>query len=251
MTKTMTKQTNNLLTHDDEKQLVTQAQAGNRKAMRLLVEHNQGLVHNIVHRFPLKNAQCGYEDLYQQGMLGFIHAVELFEIDRGYRLSTYAYRWIHAYVRRYYQNQGRVIRIPAHLADKKFQLDREVNALTQSLGRVPSQEEVEELVPGYGNLVGVFAPPVSLNKELESGEEIMDVQRDVGEDDTVLHVNSLLDLLKDNVSSRDYNIFIMRYGVDSCYEHTLNEVADMFGLTRARVHQITNHCLSVIKMLAD
>ena len=80
----------------------------------------------------------------------------------------------------------------------------------------------------------------------------MDLQRDDDDDsDTILHVNSLLDLLKDNVTERDYNIFITRYGVDGEVEHTLNEVADKFGLTRARVHQITLSCLTTIKQLAD
>jgi DNA-directed RNA polymerase sigma subunit (sigma70/sigma32) len=144
-----------------------------------------------------------------------------------------------------------VIRVPAHLADKKFQLDREVQQLTHTLGRVPSQEEVEELVPGYGSLTTTFSSLVSLNKELESGEEIMDLQRDDSNDDTVLHVNSLLDVLKEHVSERDYNIFIARYGVGGRREHTLNEVAEEFGLTRARCHQVQNHCLTTIARMAD
>ncbi len=163
-----------LLTKTEEKELVALAQQGDRKARATLMERNQGLVHRIVHRFPLKNNQCTYDDLWQQGCIGFLHAIDLFELDRGLRLSTYAYRWIHAYIRRYYQNQGRVVRIPAHLADRKFQLDREVQSLTQKLGRVPSQEEVEEIVQGFAHLHSTFAAVASLNKELESGEEIMD-----------------------------------------------------------------------------
>ena len=139
MTKTM------LLSKEEEYKLVEDAQSNNKKALKTLVEKNSGLVHKVVHRFPLKNAQCTYEDLYQVGMMGFIHGVELFDVSRGLRLSTYVYRWIHAFVRRYYQNHGRVVRIPAHLADKKFQMDAKIQKLTQELGRKPSQEEIEEI----------------------------------------------------------------------------------------------------------
>jgi len=250
-TSNLTKTKAELLTKDEEREFIAKAQKGDRDARSTLMERNQGLVHRIVHRFPLKNNQCTYDDLWQQGCIGFLHAVDMFELDRGLRLSTYAYRWIHAYIRRYYQNQGRVVRIPAHLADKKFQLDREVQLLTQRLGRVPSQEEIEEFVPGFSKLVNTFSTVVSLNKELDSGEEVMDLQRDDSQDDTTLYVSSLLDLLKTHVSERDYDIFITRYGVDGCEEHTLNEVADKFSLTRARVHQINNHCLATIKRMAD
>lgn len=255
MNQTLTKDKKQvLLTKEEEKTLVTKAQAGSKKALRILVEHNQGLVHNITHRFPLKNNQCTYDDLYQVGMMGFIHAVEMFEVDKGFRLSTYSYRWIHSFIRRYFQNNGRVVRIPAHLADRKYQLDRKVQNLTHTLGRVPSPEEIESLVPGYSSLVNTFSAPVSLNKELDSGEEVMDLQKDSTETedvDTVLHVNSLLDLLKNRVSDRDYNIFITRYGVDNQVEHTLNEVAEIYGVTRARCHQITTHCLKLIREIAD
>jgi RNA polymerase sigma factor (sigma-70 family) len=240
-----------LLSKEDELSLIKAAQGGCQKARSMLMSKNQGLVHKIVKSFPLKNTQVGYDDLWQQGCMGFLHAVDLFDINQGVRLSTYAYRWIHAYIRRYYQNQGRVVRIPAHLADKKFQLDREVQSLTQRLGYVPSQEELEEFVPGYTKLANTFAYTVSLNHEMESGEEVLDLQSDTVSPDDRLQVDSLLSLLKDEVSKRDYNIFVRRYGVDGNLEHTLDEVAGEFSLTRARIHQVVNHCLSVVRAKAD
>ena len=254
MTQTLTKNKNQvLLTKEEERVLISKSQEGSKKALRLLVSHNQGLVHKIVHRFPLKNNQCSYDDLFQVGMMGFIHAVDKFDLSSGNRLSTYSYRWIHAFVRRYYQNQARVVRIPAHLADKKYQMDVKVRELTQRNGSVPSPEELELLVPGYASIAALFSHTVSLNKELESGEELIDIQSDDNrvDSDTVLQVNSLLDLLKPQVSERDYEIFITRYGVDGQAEHTFSEVADKFGLTRARVHQVSHHCLEIIRHLAD
>lgn len=245
----------NLLTKEEEYTLVSEAQGSNpaarQRARSILMEKNQGLVHGVVHRFPLKNAQVGYDDLWQQGCIGFLHAVDKFELDRGHRLSTYAYRWIHAFIRRFYQNQGRVVRIPAHLADRKFQLDREVQKLALSLGRVPTQEEVEELVPGYTDLCGTFAYTVSLNQELESGEEVLDLQADTGVSDDTLQVGSLLDLLREEVSERDYNIFVRRYGVDGFAEHSLSEISIVYKISRARTHQICNSCLTSIRKVMD
>ena len=240
-----------LLTKTEEYDLIKAAQEGDRDALRVLVERNQGLIHSHVQRFPLKNAQVSYDDLWQVGSLGLIHSVNLFDTSKGLRLSTYAYRWIYAFIRRYFQNNGRVIRIPAHLADRKFQLDREVQSLTQKLGHTPSQEELEALVPGYSGLVSTFSKTISLNQELESGEEILDIQADDSHTDTILHANSLLDLLKTKVSERDYNIFTCRYGVDGEVEMTLNEIGDRFGITRARAHQVVNKCVNLLKVVAD
>ena len=240
-----------LLSKEQERDLIKSAQSGNQKARSILMTHNQGLVHKIVQSFPLKNAQVTYDDLWQQGCIGFLHAVDMFELDRNLRLSTYAYRWIAAYIRRYYQNQGRVVRLPAHLADRKYQMDREAQRLTHEMGRTPSQEELEELIPGYRDMCKVFVSNLSLNKELESGEEVMDLQVADDNTDVTLHVNSLLDLLKQNVSDRDYQIFTMRYGVDGQFEMNLNEIGDHFGISRARAHQVTSHCLKTIKVLAD
>lgn len=223
------------------------SQSGDKKALRVLVEKNQGLVHKLVHKFPLKNAQVTYDDLWQEGCIGFMHAIEMFEVDKGYRLSTYSYRWIYAYIRRYYQNQGRVVRIPVHLADNKFKLDRKVEELSHRLGYVPTMEQLDVLVPGYSEIVKTFGSIISLNQELESGEEVLDLQVCPQNDSSALEVDFLLDILKENVSNRDYEIFISRYGVDGQTEHTLSEVAEIYGITRSRCHQVTNKCVNIIK----
>ena len=247
----ITAKKSNLLTKEDEYSLIKAAQDGSKKARSVLMTHNQGLVHKIVGKFPLKNAQVTYDDLWQVGCLGFLHSVDMFDTTTGNRLSTYAYRWIAAYIRRYYQNQGRVVRLPAHLADRKYQMDREAQRLTHELGRTPSQEELEEMIPGYRDLCKVFTSNLSLNQELESGEEVLDLQVADDNTDVTLHVNSLLDLLKENVSERDYRIFTMRYGVDGQVEKNLNEIGEEFGISRARCHQVSNHCLNIIRQLAD
>ena len=97
-----------------------------KRALDELVLSNVGLVHKIVHKFPIKNANCSYDDLYQEGIAGLIHGIQKFDVTRGYRLSTYCYRWIQAYVIRYYQNHGRVIRIPVHMFNKQHELKKTI-----------------------------------------------------------------------------------------------------------------------------
>ena len=101
-----------------------------KKALDELVLSNVGLVHKIVHKFPIKNASCGYEDLYHAGIEGLVYGIHKFDVTRGYRLSTYVYRWIQAYVSRYYQNHGKTIRIPVHLATTDMKVKKQVEALT-------------------------------------------------------------------------------------------------------------------------
>lgn len=240
-----------LLSKTEEYSLVQSAQRGDRKARTTLMRRNEGLVHKLVQKFPLKNAQVTYDDLYQQGCLGFLHAVDLFELDRGLRLSTYAYRWIGAYIRRYYQNQGRVVRLPAHLADRKYQLDRDVQRLTQEMGRTPSSEELDELVPGYTDLKDRFSHIVSLNSALDSGEDLMDIQPAVPTSDAGLEVDVLLDQLKEQVSERDFNILIHRYGLYGVKERSLAEIGEYHNLTRARCHQVVGNCVRVLQGLAS
>ena len=133
------------LTHEEELTLVKDRD--NKRTLDKLVCANLGLVHKIVHRFPLKNANCSYDDLFQEGVAGLIHAIFKFDVTRGYRLSTYSYRWIQSYVTRYYQNNGRSVRVPVHMATKQMQVKKVTEELTRDLGRTPTNEEVVELCP--------------------------------------------------------------------------------------------------------
>jgi RNA polymerase sigma factor (sigma-70 family) len=219
----MTKQ---LLTPTAELELVRQAQGKRalkaRYAMNKLVKHNQGLVHKIVNKFPIKNASCTYDDLFQEGVLGLIHGIQKFDTTRGYRLSTYCYNWILAYVRRYYQNHGRTVRVPVHMSDKQLQLNKQIEALTSDLGRFPTPEEIQQV------------------NEDKSDQFESCVDADI-----------LLSQLKADVSPRDYQMLQMRYGLHGEAPSTLQEVAELFDLTRARVHQIERQCLTKMRQYAS
>ena len=248
--------TKTLLTPEQELLLVRQAQEGDARghwAMNKLVERNQGLVHKIVNKFPIKNASCSYDDLFQEGVLGLMHGIRKFDTERGYRLSTYCYNWIQAYVRRYFQNHGRTVRVPVHMADKQLQLNKQVEALTKELGRFPTPDEVRELNNQAGQILSSMLASVSLNTRIAQDDTELECL--IGEDKTeqfeaVVDTDILLEQLKQDVSDRDYNLLLARYGLDGGTPRTLQECAEVTGLTRARCHQVERACLDKLRRYA-
>ena len=207
--------------------------------------HNLGLVKKVANKFPLRNATCSYDDLFQEGVAGLIHGIQKFEPERGYRLSTYVYRWIAAYVRRYYQNHGKTIRIPVHLSDKQMKLNKQLEALSQEIGNVsddnPTVVEIRELN-------AAMTQSVSLNTTIGDDSELGDVVAYTDESiDERMDCDMLLSRVQEHVSPRDYSILVKRYGLGGNAPHTLSELSEEFGLTRARCHQIENQVLNTIK----
>lgn len=237
-----------------EIELVRAAHGGDKRALDKLVLANTGLVHKIVHKFPMKNASVGYDDLYQEGIAGLIHGIRKFESDRGYRLSTYCYRWIQAYVMRYYQNHGRSIRLPVHMATKQWSFHKQVEQLTQELGRTPTAEEINALGDNVELIQSSLMNVASLNALINESDEMECLQ---GEDKTEEHdyemeCDLLLTKLREEVSPRDYDILVCRYGLEGKPPHTLSELADKHGVTRARVHQVNHDLLRLMrKMVAS
>jgi len=219
-----------------------------QRALEKLVTHNLGLVKKIAHKFPVKNASCTFDDLFQEGVAGLIHGVYKFDPEFGCRLSTYVYRWIAAYVRRYYQNHGRTIRIPVHLSDKQLQVNKQIESLTNQIGRTPTPEELTESVDGVEKVRSAFVNTVSLNSlvgddlELES---FVAKQNDVSDDK--IDCELLLERVKSQFSKRDFWIVAKRYGLYGYPAHSLSELSDEYNLTRARIHQVEHNVLNAIR----
>ena len=232
-----------------EQELDLIADRDNKKSLDKLVVANLGLVHSIVHKFPIKNASCTYDDLFQEGVAGLIHAIHKFEPERGYRLTTYSYRWIQAYVSRYYQNHGRTIRVPVHMATKQMKMNKQVEMLTRELGRTPSQEEINDLCEHAEEVRSSMAYVSSLNQLIGESEELECLQ---GEDrtdefDSQVDCEMLLDKVQKTVSDRDFDVLLRRFGLRGRPEHTLSEISEIHGITRARIHQIQRQMLTAMR----
>ena len=248
----------NRLTHIEEIELarsLAEHERGSKEYRTILdkiVTHNLGLVHRLVNKFPLRNSSCSYDDLYQEGIAGLIHAIEKYDPSMGYRLSTYAYNWINAYIRRYYQNNGRTVRVPVHLSDKQMKLNKQIEALTAELGRTPRIDEIKEMNTDTETIISSMVGCVSLNSLIGEGCELESLISDDSNDEDFenqVDADILLLKLKPLVSDRDFQILIHRYGLNGQGEHTLSELSDKFGVTKARCHQIHRHLIGVMKTL--
>ena len=244
------------LTQLEEIELIRQLRDSERgtrrykRALDTLVEKNLGLVHKVVGKFPMRNASCTYDDLFQEGIAGLIHGIEKFDVTRGYRLSTYSYRWIRAYVQRYFQNHGRTVRVPVYMSDKQCRLNKDVESLTRSLGRTPTDEEIKEMIPDAESIRYSMMTNVSLNDFLNDDTERESVALGVDktdEVDTSLDVDLMLESLKKSVPSRDYDILVSRYGLDGEPPATLQEISQRVGVSRARCHQVCKTLISHLR----
>ena len=243
------------ISHIEEIELIREYNCGDerrsKRALDRLVLSNTGLVHKLCNKFPIKNATCTYDDLYQEGIAGLIHAITKFDVTKGYRISTYCYRWIQAYLTRYFQNHSRSVRVPVHVADAQLSLNKQIEALTSDLGRTPTMNEIVEINPDATTIIHKMLGNVSLNTTIGDDSELADV---VGEDNTErfeseVDAEIILSKLVGIVSPRDYTILQMRYGLGGYDECTLDEIGQRYEVSRARVHQILSNTLNKARAL--
>ena len=243
----------NRITHIEEIELVRQFQeTGDKRSLDKIVLGNLGLVHKIVGRFPVKNVSCSYDDLFQEGVAGLIRGIHKFDTKRGYRLSTYCYNWIAAYVRRAFQNTSRNVRIPVHMSDKQLQLNKMIEKMTNDLGRTPTADEIRTLRSDVDTIMTSMVNCVSLNAIVGDSSELEELVGGVDnseEFESTVDCEILLQKLRDEVSTRDYNILIKRFGLDGEGARTLSELSDEFDLTRSRCHQIEGNLLQQLRSL--
>lgn len=241
------------LTHFEELDLLKQYKStDDKRLLDKLVLANLGLCHKIVHKFPLKNASVSYDDLFQEAVAGLIHGIQKYEAERGVRLSTYVYNWIRAYVQRYFANHSRAVRIPIHISDAQYALNKQVETLTRELQRTPTIEEISAINPDARSIIADMRAGVSLNATIGDDTELMDIQSpdnaDVREES--LELSLMLDNLAQNATKRDMDILMRRFGLNGYTPHTLQEVAETHKLTRSRVHQIETRLVSQLKQMA-
>jgi len=241
----------NRITHTEEIELtriLNNTERGSKdykRALDSLVTSNLGLVRKIANKFPMRSSNCSYDDLYQEGIAGLIHGIEKFDSTLGYRLSTYVYRWIGAYIRRYYQNQGKTIRIPVHLSDKQMKINKQIESLTTEFGSVSNDNEV---MKESNKLNDSMTKTVSLNTLIGEGSELEGLVAISDESfDDRMDCDILLDKVQEHVTQRDYQILVKRYGLQGEMPHTLTELSEEFGITRARCHQIEHNVIKTIK----
>lgn len=246
-------------------QIVEQFQQGNQNALGALVDKNQGLVRSRASYFYRSHGNdLELEDLVQSGMLGMIRAAEKFDLTLGYKFTTYAYKWIDKAIRKAINKEGHTIRIPAgkylKLNKLKQILKANPEASEEELYKILKQEgidkkQADDLFLINRNQVNSTSLNINLDSEDSTGDELMDMVGDdsIPVDDQILKKDMEDFLMKalDQLSDREKQIIIYRYGLDNEKPKTLEEIGTIYSLSRERIRQIENQALGKLKQYSD
>ena len=246
-----------LLSADEEVALALRIQEGDTEAKQELAEANLRLVVSIAKRYVGRGMQ--FLDLIQEGNMGLMKAVEKFDHTKGFKFSTYATWWIRQAITRAIADQARTIRIPVHMVETINKLVRVQRQLLQDLGREPTPEEIgaemDLRTEKVREILKIAQEPVSL--ETPIGEEDDSHLGDFIEDDNATSpadhtayalLKEQLDEVLEQLTDREENVLRLRFGLDKNGEiRTLEQVGQVFGVTRERIRQIEAKALRKLR----
>lgn len=243
-----------ILTKEEELELLIQAKAGCEEAKHKLILSNLRLVVNIAKSYVRKG--MSFIDLISEGNFGLMHAIEKFDVDRGFRFSTYAVWWIKQSISKAIISKGREIRIPSYKHDLLNKVNKFIMGYVMKNSVYPTIDDIAE---------GLEMSPKKVQKVMLEFQDLLSLNASIGDDifledtisqpdedsleDEVLgeigrtEINDMLDVLK----PREKEILKLRYGLDGYEIHTLEEIGKNFKITRERVRQIEKKTLQKLR----
>ena len=245
-----------LLTPEQELKLARQVRRGNQKARIEMVSANLRLVVKIARDYA--NLGLPLLDLVSEGNIGLMKAVERFDPRKGSKLSTYAAWWIKQSIKRALANQTKTIRLPIHLVDKIGRIRRVSSRMMEELGREPTDDELADEIglstAKVAALKSASLRPASLDEPIQDGESFQfgDIVGDEESDspfealrdkDALEEIEEVLGVLDD----RERMIIHLRFGFGGEEPETLEEIGDIFRVTRERIRQVQNLALRKLR----
>jgi RNA polymerase primary sigma factor len=241
-----------LLTREQEIDLATRAKTGDQKALDELVRHNLRFVVSVAKQYSKSGVP--FEDLVNEGNLGLIRGAKRFDVDRGFRFISYAVWWIRQAILQYLGEHGRTVRLPLNKSAVLNRITRESQRLGQELGRDPSSDEIAKrigLTPlAVDQALEMPTKHYSLDDAAEGkeGDFFADTLSDEitpTPEDSVYEATRNDDIAAAiaSLNEREQDILNRYFGLEGNAPHTLEEIGQVYHLTRERVRQIRDRAL--------